>query len=404
MSFQYTQIDPETATPEEIKAEIDRMKQLSNEWKNEEQAVKILINSMYGALGNKWLVCFNPDVAETVTHQGQNFFMLAEKSINHYFQNIWFKDKELHEKLGIVGEVKPVKKPVVIAGDTDSCYVCWDEVVESFDWKISNVTGGAHSLILKINEFRFANFLNTVFDRYAAREKTKNYQDFELENISESAIWLAKKKYLLNVVWQDGIDINTLTQITFKGVELAQSSTPEFAREKLKDLVKFVFTNKKGLKLADIIGLLKKYKEEFKIADPQKVSMGRGITDYSKYILNDSTRFEVASKCPIHVRAAGYYNYLLNQNPKLKSKYEVIKAGDKIKFFHAKTKGWSENLASNEEDVFAFLPGSFPIEFAPPIDYDNQFTKTIIDPINRITSAMGLPDIGSNLFIAHALF
>ena len=392
MSFNYTKIDPETATPEEIKAEIDRMKQLSNEWKNEEQAIKILINSMYGALGNKWLVCFNPDVAETVTLQGQNLIKHAEKALNHYFQNIWHIDTELHQKLGLEGEVKPVKRPVTIYGDTDSNYVCWDEVIESCSWNKD-----PKDFILLVNEHRVEQYLKGAFDRFSEKLNTINYQDFELENISESGIWLAKKKYLLNVVWESGINIESMSQITFKGVELAQSSTPAFAREKLRELVRFVFKNKKGMKLNDVIGLLKKYKEEFKIADPEKVSMGRSISDYSKYILNDTTAFEVASKCPIHVRAAGYYNYMLNNHPKLKSKYEVIKAGDKIKFFHVKSKGEDNN-------VFAFLPGSFPIEFAPQIDYDNQFTKTIIDPINRITVAMGFPEIGGNLYISHALF
>lgn len=391
MSFTYTQIDPETATPEEIKAEIDRMKQLSNEWKNEEQAIKILINSMYGALGNKWLVCFNPDVAEAVTLQGQNLIKHAEKVINHYFRNVWHKDKELHEKLGITGEVLEVKNPVTVYGDTDSNYVCWDEVIASCECPLE-----PKDFILKINEYRIADFLKGAFDRFSAALNTVNYQDFELENISESGIWLAKKKYLLNVVWQDGINIDPLSQITFKGIELAQSSTPAFAREKLKELVKFVFTNKKAMKLSDVIGLLKKYKEEFKISDPDKVSMGRSISDYSKYILNDTTALEIGSKCPIHVRAAGYYNFMLNQNPKLKQKYEMIKAGDKIKFYHVKSKGGGE--------VFAFLPGSFPIEFAPEINYDEQFTKTVIDPINRIVVAMGFPEVGGNLYISHALF
>lgn len=399
MNFEYTKLDPETATPEQIKHEIERLKQLSNEWKNEEQAIKILINSMYGALGNKWLVCFNPDVAETVTLQGQNLIKYAEKVINHYFKNVWPKDKELHEKLGITTEVREIKEPVTIYGDTDSNYVCWDEVILSCDWKED-----PKDLILSINKFRLADFLKGAFDRFSEKLNTVNYQDFELENISESGIWLAKKKYLLNVVWQDGINIDPLSQITFKGVELAQSSTPAFAREKLKDLVKFIFTNKKGVKLNDVIGLLKKYKGEFEIAEPDKIAMGRQVNDYNKYILNDTTQFEVASKCPIHLRAAGYYNYLLNQNPKLKQKYETIKSGDKLKFYYAKTKGWSGNMKNTEEDVFAFLPGSFPIEFAPEIDYNNQFTKTIIDPINRITTAMGFPEIGGNLYISHALF
>lgn len=397
--MEFTKIDPETSSPEEIKTEIERLKQLSNEWKNEEQAIKILINSMYGALGNKWLVCFNPDVAETVTLQGQNLIKHAEKAINHYFKSMWHKDIELHQKLGIESEVRNIVNPVTIYGDTDSNYVCWDEVIASCDWK-----GDPKDLILKINEYRLADFLKGAFDRFSKALNTVNYQDFELENISESGIWLAKKKYLLNVVWESGINIETLSQITFKGVELAQSSTPAFAREKLKELVKFIFTNKKGVKLSDIIALLKKYKQEFEIAEPDKVSMGRSISDYSKYILNDSTKFEVASKCPVHVRAAGYYNFLLNQNPKLKQKYELIKSGDKLKFYYAKTKSWAGNIKSDEEDVFAFLPGSFPIEFAPPIDYGLQFTKTVTDPINRITAAMGFPEIGQNLYISHALW
>lgn len=43
--MEYTKIDLATATPEEIKLEIARLKKFSNEYKNEEQGTKILINS-----------------------------------------------------------------------------------------------------------------------------------------------------------------------------------------------------------------------------------------------------------------------------------------------------------------------------------------------------------------------
>lgn len=393
MKFNYTQIDLDTATPDEVKAEIERMKQLANEYKNEEQGIKIYINSVYGALGNKWLVCFNPDVAETVTLEGQNLIKHAEKVINLYFHEKWHLDRELHEKLGISCEVKQVKGNMTIYADTDSNYVCFDEVLKS-----CNFEGDPKDFIIKLNEHRLTNFLKIAFDKYAERTATKNYQDFEMENISESGIWLAKKKYLLDIVWQDGIHIDPTSQITSKGVELVQSSTPQFAREKLKELIKFIFTSKKGVKINDIIAKLRGFKEEFMMADPEKISMGRSISDYSSYILNDSTQFEVAKGTPIHVRAAGVYNFNLNKSPKFKSKYEMIKAGDKIKFYHVKTKSVAE------QDVFGFLPNSFPVEFAPQIDYDTQFAKTIIDPLNRVTTAMGFPEIGPNLFIGHALF
>jgi len=393
MEFQYTDIDLETATPEEINAEIERMKSLSNEYKNEEQAVKIFLNSVYGALGNKWLVCFNPDVAEAVTFQGQNLIKHAEKVLNLYFQEKWHLDKELHDKLGITGDVRQIRGNVTIYADTDSNYVCFDEVLSSCGWQ-----GDPKEFILKINENRLTAFLKKAFDVFSERTNTKNCQDFEMENISQTGIWLAKKKYLLDLVWQDGIDIAEGSQITFKGVELVQSSTPQFAREKLKELMKFIFQAKKNLKINDIISKLKQYKEEFKVADPEKISMGRGITDYSSYILNDTTKFEIAKGTPIHVRAAGIYNFTLNQNAKFKSKYEMIKAADKIKFYHVKTKHVAE------QDVFGFLPNSFPVEFAPPIDYDLQFARSIVDPLNRVTMAMGFPEIGSNLYVSHALW
>lgn len=381
--MEYTQIDLEKATVEEIRAEIERMKQLSNEWKNEEQAIKLTINSIYGALGNKWLVCFNPEVAETITLQGQDLIKHAEKALNMYFNVYWHKDTELHEKLGLANPPREVKRPVNIYSDTDSCYVSFEEVLESCSWQ-----GDPKEFILKINEHRLAGFLNGAFEKYAKERNTKNHMDFELENISEAGIWLAKKKYLINEVWESGIDIDSLSHIIYKGVELAQSSTPIFAREKLKELVKYVFTQKKNLDKSKFIDLLKQIKNEFKLANPESISMGRSINDYNKFVMNDTTAFEVAKSTPIHVRAAGYYNYILNKDPKAKGKYQLIRSGDKVKFYYTKVK--NKNL---EENVFAFLPGNFPYEFAPPVDYDEQFSKTILDPMNRIMVAMGLGEI-----------
>lgn len=394
MPLKYTTIDPKTASHEEIRAEIERMKSLSNEWKNEEQAVKLAINSIYGALGNKWLACFNPEVAETITAQGQDLIKFAEKVVNKYFAEFWHQDTELHTKLGITGEVKPVIKPVNIYSDTDSCYISFEEVVKSCTW-----VGSPKDLILGINKHRVAEYLNKQFDNYAKKWNTKNQMDFELENISESGIWLAKKKYLLNLVWESGIDIDPMTQIIFKGIELAQSSTPPFARTKLKELVKYVLTKKKGLKMPELTKMLRDIKSEFKLSEPDKIASARKINDYGKFIKNDTTKFEIEKGTPIHVRAAGYYNFMLNSisNTKSKDKYNIIRQGDKVKFYYAKAK-------AGEENAFAFLPGQFPYEFAPEMDYDTMFSKIIIDPVNRIVVAMKLPPIPPGLQIAHALF
>ena len=71
---------------DEIKAEIARLRKMSDDYKNEEQGVKLTLNSIYGALGNQYFACFNTEVAESVTLQGQDLIKFAEKIINKYNQ------------------------------------------------------------------------------------------------------------------------------------------------------------------------------------------------------------------------------------------------------------------------------------------------------------------------------
>ena len=99
----------------------------------------------------------------------------------------------------------------------------------------------------------------------------------------------------------------------------------------------------------------------------------------------------------MHVRAAGYHNYLLN-NSKYKTKYSLIRSGEKIKFYFVATKSEAEN------NVFGYLNGSYPYEIAPPINYDEQFNRTILDPVNRFIEAMGYPPLSPNLLLVRALF
>jgi hypothetical protein len=106
-------------TSEELKSKISELTAIKNELKNEEQAIKLTMNSIYGAVGNQYFACFNPDVAEAVTLQGQDLIKYSEKIIHRYFHEFWHNDKELHEKLG-VKTVKRVVKPLTVYGDTDS--------------------------------------------------------------------------------------------------------------------------------------------------------------------------------------------------------------------------------------------------------------------------------------------
>jgi hypothetical protein len=68
---------------------------------NKEQALKLTLNSIYGSIGNQYFTFFDPDLAEAITVQGKELILYAEKITEHYFKNLWIKDLDLHEKLGI---------------------------------------------------------------------------------------------------------------------------------------------------------------------------------------------------------------------------------------------------------------------------------------------------------------
>jgi DNA polymerase elongation subunit (family B) len=119
MELQWTKIDPKTATKEEIQAEIERMKNLRNSYMNAEQAIKIFINSVYGATGSPWFAFFNTSVAEAVTLQGQDLIKYSEKVIDRYFLEFWHKDTKLHKILGLT-RVEKIEKSTILYCDTDS--------------------------------------------------------------------------------------------------------------------------------------------------------------------------------------------------------------------------------------------------------------------------------------------
>ncbi len=387
------EIDYSEFTLEELQLKLEDFQKKSSDYHNEEQGIKLTLNSIYGALGNKWFALNNKDVAESVTLQGQDIWRFAEKIINKYFNEMWHLDTELHEKMGI-SNVRPLNLDFVVYGDTDSNYINFGAVMDSctFDFE-------PFDFVKRLNEFRLKEYIKKCYEIYSKKWKTKNYQDFELESLSYNGVFLGKKKYVLDIAWQDpNKDLfPKLSKIKSTGIELAQGGTAPFAREKLGMLLKHMFDKGKEFDIRQFVKILKEVKNEFKVQDTNQIAIGTSVNNIEKFIVNDTNKFEVAKGCPMHVRAAGYHNYVLN-NSKYKAKYSLIRSSEKIKYYFVKVKNEHEN------NVFGYLNGSYPYEIAPPVDFDAQFTRVILDPINRFVVAMGYPEISSNLLLVNALY
>ena len=389
VELKVSKIDPYNCSLEDLKHEIDRLKSIVDEYNGLQHSIKIFINSIYGACASPFFVGYNIYIAEAVTLQGQDIIHFANNIIDDYFINMWHKDIKLHEALGLK-QVRPITiKSLVIYNDTDSTYVTFDPVLKSCDYQ-----GNPVEFILNLKKLRLNSYFKQRFEEYGKKFNTTDLQNLDLEKISFSALMMAKKKYVLDLAWKDpGVEYKPQEKIASTGVEIVQSSTPKFARKVLKELTKYIFQNGKALNYSDAVKKLKEYKQQFILQNPDDISKSMSIGEYEKYCLEDKKKIVLAEKCPINVRAAAVYNHKL-QNSKWRSKYSLIKTGDKIKFYYCKS----------EDQIFGFLPGSYPHEFAPEVNHDEQFEKLIVEPFNRFIEALGYSPVPGNLIYAKSLF
>jgi len=384
----HDEIDLDSLSKEELELKLAEYENLANRFYNYEQSIKRILNSIYGAFGNEHFYFFNINIAESITLQGQDAILYTEKMINLYFKEIWHKDISAHKQMEI--ELKgEVLKPLVIYIDTDSCYVSFEEVLDKCTWN-----GTESEFIHKLYNIRLKGYLEKVLQRYADSFGTENFLSFEMESVAKSAIFIAKKKYIQNIAWSDpDIHYDDLSKIKVKGWETVQASTPTASRKILNEALRLIFTPG-NIKMDEIVKFLKEKKVQFKLEDIEDICENLRMNNYEKYILDDTNRFELAKGSGPNVKGAGFHNFLLN-NSTHKNKYQLLVSGERLKLYHTDDKRC---------EVFCYSAGAYPYEFAPNIDYETQYEKTVIDPLNRVLASIGLQTLNRNLMYAKSLF
>jgi DNA polymerase elongation subunit (family B) len=325
-----------------------------NQLENRQMALKILLNSLYGALGNKYFRYFDMRMAEAITLSGQLTIQWAERCINLEMNRI----------------LQTSNRDYVIAIDTDSLYVNFGPFVNKLKPK------DPVKALSNICEEHIAPLLERSYDvLYNRMNAFNNRMVMEREVIADRGIWTAKKRYILNVHNSEGVQY-TEPKMKIMGIEAIKSSTPEVVRDKFKAAFKMMLTgDRRGTQ-----EFIANFKKEFKQLAPEKVAFPRGVSELDKW----SRRKGIYAKgTPIHVRGSLLYNYHLKING-MSASYESIKAGEKIKFCYLKTPN------PIRENIIAF-PEYMPEELKLHsfIDYDLQFQKAFLDPLEPILTAIG---------------
>lgn len=267
------------------------------------------------------------------------------------------------------------------------------------------------SFCLGLDYYRYCDFFKQALNIYAKKYNVENKEDFELEKVIKSLISIAKKRYIGDVVYEDGLTYDSLEYIYLKGVELVRSSTPLFARERIMDIVKYLLTHPDTYNIQDLLKQIKQLRKEFEIADIDEIAMQSSMSNYESKVIDDkNSPMKFVNGVHFSVKAAAYYNHLLSNHKELQKTYDFLKSGEKIKYYYTKNKIPIKMVKSNggeemkECEVFAYTQGAYPIEFAPEIDYDTQFAKSILSPINSIATVLGMPKITDKLRVVMDIF
>ena len=325
---------------------------------NIQMAKKISLNSAYGAIGNQYFRYFDVKQAEAITLGGQLAIRWVERDVNAFMNKI----------------LQTTNVNYIVASDTDSIYLKLDKLVEkvckdkSIDQVVDFINKAAEEKIQKVIDKSYENLAEYI-NAYEQKMIMKR------EAIANKGIWVAKKRYMMNVFDEEGIRFD-IPKLKIMGVEAVKSSTPEVCRGKIKDAIRVIMNDSEDA----LIKFVNDFKEVFKTLSPEEVAFPRSCNNVNRYVDSNSI---YKKGTPIHVKGALIYNHHINKH-RLSAKYPIIKDGDKIKFLMLKQ-------PNTVKDTVVSFSTKIPYEFDlhKYVDYDTQFEKTFTDPLKFILDSIG---------------
>lgn len=282
-------------------------------WNQRQQARKILLNSLYGALLNESMKFYDKRIGQSVTLTGRSIAKHMNAKINEI----------------ITGEYD-YKGEAIIYADTDSSYFSAKNVwmtrpeYQDFEFTRDNIIALYDGIGEEVNR-SFPGFMNEYFHTGLERG---SIIAAGRELVASKGLFIKKKKYAVLMYDKEGFRYDTggkPGKLKVMGLDLKRSDTPQFMQDFLEEILKDLLIGKDQQYLFDKI---KKFRREFRDrpgwekGTPKKVN---GLTDYATRdskaksfgddLLNSkSIGTKNRVNMPGHVRAAINWNTLKNLN------------------------------------------------------------------------------------------
>lgn len=292
----------------------------------------------------------------------------------------------------------------LVYGDTDSLYMSYEGLLNTIEGIEKMSIQEKTELIVKINT-EFLNQHNKEFmDAYFTERHCRDMvHEFELETVAKAGVWLnVKKRYAQILAWKDGKYFDEDDMPTkVKGLEIVKSSYPSLARKMLKQLVRDLMETEDKNLIHMLNIKMQQCKKEWQDADIESICPTTSVNNYYKYVITDNSIYgpEVEKGCPFAVRGLAMYNSI-RQSRNLPGDPLY---GGKMRYYIIKVMSKNKN---SQDQFFCFQGSNYPA-WAPqyaPIDRNAMFERCVLNPFNRILSAIGEKELSINGYIQVSLF
>lgn len=312
---------------------------------------KIQLNSMYGALGNKFFKFYDVRLAESTTKSGREILMHMVRTVAENIDGTYTYPSES-----------------TIYSDTDSCYFKTHATTTKEAIQIAKAVEN------KVNN-SFPRFMSTAF---LCNSNNNNYIKAELDIISKNSIFVKKKMYIMDLIYKEGKEIS---EVKIMGLQLKKTTIPKHIRKKLTSFILNVLRNVNWRETSEQIVEYKEYlNNTVKILDVGLPKAVKKVEEYTEnYNLNSQTRL------PGHVAASIFWNICLDEyNDKETQK---ITTGTKIKVYYlTKSFGRFKSIAVPTDLVE--LPKWFIDNFLQLIDRPKQTERLVDKTLEPILNAI----------------
>jgi len=319
-----------------------------HQYDRQQQAVKVIMNSLYGVLGWDRFRLYDREMGAAVTATGREVIEFTE-------------------------EVTSELDKTVIYGDTDSIMVSVGKGV-SKDEAIDR-------------SFEIEQRINESYDEFAVERLNANAHRFEIEfeKLYRRFFQAGKKKrYAGHIVWKEGQDVD---DIDITGFEYQRSDIAPITKEVQRNVIEKIV---KGEDIEEVKSYVHGVIEDFESGrvDVEEIGIPGGI----------GKRLDNYDTDTAQVRGAKYANAVLGTNFRRGSKPKRVYI-DRVhaEFFRELEREHGDSLENDpvyqefnqKQDVICFeyadqLPDAFEI------DWEKMLEKTLEVPIARILEALDI--------------